>query len=357
MTLYDIIHTTPSPDVSDFHVAVGRAPTFRISGRLESVEGYDGVVTPEKSLEFIQQLLTPSQLDFLKEHGEIDVSLSAFGSLRCRTNIYRQRGSYSLAFRLTPSQAPNFHNLGLPDNIVNLCGLSRGLVIIAGPTGTGKTTTLAAMVDWINQNRQCHVITLEDPIEYAFSHGESIINQREIGSDTRSFHTALRSALRQDPDVIMVGEMRDLETISTVLTAAETGHLVLSTLHTVGAAKTIDRIVDVFPANQQQQVRVQLSMVLQGIVCQQLIPSTLHQGKRELATEVLLPNGAIRNHIRKGSIQQITNTVQTGLANNMHTMDSSLIQLHQEGKISREDVLVYSVDPELAQKQLTEKGL
>lgn len=356
MTLYEITQTIPTSDVSDFHVAAGRAPTFRVSGQLESIKDF-GIVTPAQSFELIEQLLSQSQIETLKEKGEIDVSLHAFGSLRCRTNIYRQRGSYSLAFRLTPNVLPSLTELGLPDSTVNLCNLSRGLVIIAGPTGTGKTTTLASMVDWINKNRHCHVITLEDPIEYAFTHDQSMINQREIGSDTRSFETALRSALRQDPDVIMVGEMRDLETISTVLTAAETGHLVLSTLHTVGAAKTIDRIVDVFPANQQQQVRVQLSMVLQGIICQQLIPSTEINGKRELATEVLVPNGAIRNLIRKGSIQQITNTVQTNMGKNMHTMDSSLFDLHYEGKISREDALAYAQDPEMVEKLMREKGL
>ncbi len=352
---FEMIKMPPPPNVSDFHLSPGRPPTFRTMGQLVPIPEADPV-SPEETYELVKELLNPAQMDMLYTQGEVDLSVMAFGQPRCRVNVFRQRGSYALSFRVTTARIPSFEELGLPPSVLKLCSLTRGLVIVAGPTGTGKTTTLAAMLDWMNKNRKCHIVTLEDPIEYSFTHDKAMINQREVGTDTMSFGAGLRSALRQDPDVIMVGEMRDLETISTVLTAAETGHLVLSTLHTIGAAKTIDRIVDVFPEHQQQQIRVQLSMVLQGIVSQQLIGSASDDGKRVLATELLLPSSAVRNLIRKGSIPQIANTIAISKDKDMHTMDASLIDLFVEGSITLADAMAYSVEPENMIRVLKEKG-
>jgi twitching motility protein PilT len=246
----------------------------------------------------------------------------------------------------------DFKALGLPPVLEDLCSLNRGLILITGPTGAGKTTTLAAMVDWINSNRDCHIVTLEDPIEYVHEHKRSIVNQREIGYDSLSYANALRAVLRQDPDVILIGEMRDLDSISIALTAAETGHLVLSTLHTIGASKTIDRIIDVFPPFQQQQIRTQLSMVLQAVISQQLIP-TVDGRDRALATEIMITTPAIKNLIRDNKIHQISNVIQTSGKLFMKSMDASLLDLVRENRISIENALAYASDPEYMKRMLS----
>jgi twitching motility protein PilT len=273
----------------------------------------------------------------------MDFSFSISGLHRFRINAFKQRGSYSLAIRLVNSRIPNFEELGLPPIVNEFTKKNSGLIIVTGPTGSGKTTTLASMINKINQERTTHIITLEEPIEYLHRHQRSIVNQREVGSDTKGYAPALRAALRQDPDIILIGEMRDLETIAIALTAAETGHLVFSTLHTVGAAKTIDRIIDVFPPYQQQQVRFQLSTVLQGVISQQLIPNEDGSG-RVAAVEIMVITPAIQNLIRESKTHQIPNAIQTGARQGMKTMDQALIDLYREGYISKENAFLYAVD-------------
>ncbi|MFY9613041.1 MAG: PilT/PilU family type 4a pilus ATPase, partial [Tissierellaceae bacterium] len=266
-----------------------------------------------------------------------------------RINAFKQRGSYGMVLRIIPLVIPSMEALGLPKVVEELARLRRGMVLVTGPTGSGKSTTLATMVNQINHERNCHVLTLEDPIEYLHKHQEALVTQREVGSDTGSFANALRAALRQDPDVILVGEMRDLETISIALTAAETGHLVFSTLHTSGAAKTIDRIIDVFPPHQQHQVRVQLSSVIQGIISQQLLPKADGVG-RVAAFEVMIATPAIRNLIREDKIHQIDTSIQTGASHKMQTMDNSLIELYRRGDITREVLMTNCIDLQYVKK-------
>jgi twitching motility protein PilT len=270
---------------------------------------------------------------------------------RLRVNAYKQRGSFGMALRIIPYDIPTMQFLGLPSVIEELTELNRGLILVTGPTGSGKSTTLATMIDKINSNRRCHIITLEDPIEYLHKHDKSIINQREIGNDTKSFANALRGALREDPDVILVGEMRDLDTISIAITAAETGHLVLSTLHTIGAPQTIDRIIDVFPPYQQQQVRIQLSSVIQAIITQQLLPKADGKG-RIAAFEVMIATPAIRNLIRESKVHQIETAMLTGTKNKMQTMDNSLLQLYKTGKITKDMAISRAISQEEIKKYL-----
>jgi len=281
-------------------------------------------------------------LKFVQE-GELDFAHSMQTGERFRVNAFHQKGNPALALRLINTRIPALPELNLPAILAEFTKKTRGLVLVTGPTGSGKSTTLAAMIDLINSNRSCHIITLEDPIEYVHQHKLSLVNQREIGNDTRSFSQALRAALRQDPDVILVGEMRDLETISIAITAAETGHLVFATLHTSSAAQTVDRIIDVFPPHQQQQIRVQLAETLQGIVAQQLLPRIDKPG-RIAAVEVMVATPAIKNQIREGKTHQILSTIQTGGKFGMQTLDSALLHLHREGKIAREEVLNRCVD-------------
>jgi twitching motility protein PilT len=266
-------------------------------------------------------------------------------------NAYKQRGSYGIAFRLISIKIPTIDELGFPDVLKSMALKPRGLILVTGPTGSGKSTTLAAMIDYINMNRNCHIITLEEPIEYLHRHRNGMVNQREVGNDTGSFASGLRAALREDPDVIMVGEMRDLETISTAITAAETGHLVMSTLHTTGAEQTIDRIIDVFPPFQQQQVRVQLSAVLEGIISQILLPKPDESGMTA-AQEILVVNNAVRNLIREGKTNQLQTVLQTGAKIGMKSMDMSLSEMVQKGLISREMAFTYAVDKNILQKYL-----
>lgn len=315
---------------SDLHIIVNSPPVFRIDGSLRPEEGYP---LSRVDTENIAKELVPETLweQFL-EKGEIDFNYELEGLSRFRLNAYRQRNSISVAIRAIPTEIPTIEQLNLPKTLESLMDKPQGLILVTGPTGSGKSTTLAAMINYINRNYAKHIITLEDPIEYVHSHMKSIINQREIGSDTKSFANGLRASLRQDPDIILVGEMRDLETISTAITAAETGHLVLATLHTSSAAQTIDRIIDVFPPHQQRQVRLQVSNVLQGIISQRLFP--LREGRgRVAATEILINTASVANLIRNEKIHQIQNVLQTSRAQGMHTLEMSIQNLLSAGTI------------------------
>jgi twitching motility protein PilT len=300
---------------------------------------------PQDTREIIYSILTNDQRQRLETDWQIDFAYSIPGHARFRVNAYFQRASLGAAFRMIPSEMPALEQLGLPPVVAEFTKKPRGFVLVTGPTGSGKSTTLAAMIDRINRERHEHIMTVEDPIEFLHSHKSCIVNQRELGGDTPSFGLALKGALRQDPDVILVGEMRDLETISTALTAAETGHLVFATLHTQDTAQTVDRVVDVFPPEQQHQVRVQLSIALQGIVSQTLLPTADGQG-RAVAAEILVPTPAIRNLIREGKTHQIYSALQTGGAVGMQTMDAALAALVRAGKISRELAEARSSTPE-----------
>ncbi|MFY9213827.1 MAG: type IV pilus twitching motility protein PilT [Tissierellaceae bacterium] len=347
MDLLDIVRIGTEKIASDIHVTVGRPITLRINGELVSIDDY--VLTPEDTRKMVREALSDSLWAQLEENGEIDSSYSLPGVGRYRINAFKQRGSYGMVLRIIPLVIPSMEALGLPKVVEELARLRRGMVLVTGPTGSGKSTTLATMVNQINHERNCHVLTLEDPIEYLHKHQEALVTQREVGSDTGSFANALRAALRQDPDVILVGEMRDLETISIALTAAETGHLVFSTLHTSGATKTIDRIIDVFPPHQQHQVRVQLSSVIQGIISQQLLPKADGVG-RVAAFEVMIATPAIRNLIREDKIHQIDTSIQTGASHKMQTMDNSLIELYRRGDITREVLMTNCIDLQYVKK-------
>ncbi|CAH2214676.1 type IV pilus twitching motility protein PilT [Tepidibacter aestuarii] len=349
MNIYDLLKKTIELGASDLHITVGYQPVMRINGKL-SKYGED-ILLPDDNLSLVKQILDEEKFKKLEEKGEMDTSISYHKLGRFRVNIYKQRGTYCMAIRSVALEIPSMEILGLPPIIKELSKKQRGLVLVTGPTGSGKSTTLASMIDYINKNRSAHILTLEDPIEYLHKHNKSIVNQREIGTDSKSFSNALRSSLRQDPDVILVGEMRDLETISIALTAAETGHLVFSTLHTIGAAKTIDRIIDAFPSHQQPQILVQLSAVLEGVVSQQLIQKEDGSG-RVAALEVMVVNTAIRNLIREGKTHQIQTSIQTGTKFGMQTMDSDLRNLYLKGIISRESLLTYAVDKDMVSRYI-----
>ena len=328
---------------SDLHITSGIPAIMRIHGRLKPVN--EEALTPSNTEAIVKSLTGPKHWETLNKIGEVDFSYSVQGKYRFRVNAYRQRGSYSAALRLINSSIPSFEELRLPPVIKELAEKSSGLVLVTGPTGSGKSTTLASMINYINETKDRHIITLEDPIEYLFRHKKSVIEQREVGLDTMSFGNALRASLREDPDVILVGEMRDYETISIALTAAETGHLVFSTLHTVGASSTVDRIIDVFPPNQQQQIRVQLAMTIQGIVSQQLLTRVDQMG-RVAAIETMIANTAVRNNIREGKSHQMNNIIQTNAKAGMKLMDDALCDLCRQGQISREDAFGRCIDPD-----------
>lgn len=344
MRLYELLAVTVENGASDLHITVGYPPVIRKNGEMHVLTQYDNL-TPADNFELVKEATDDNSFAKLEEMGELDSSISFQGLGRFRVNIYKQRGTYGMAIRAVGSSIPTLEELKLPEKIKDFAREHRGLVLVTGPTGSGKSTTLAAMVNLINQERKCHILTLEDPIEYLHKHNKSIVNQREIGHDSLSFANALRASLRQDPDVILVGEMRDLETISIAITAAETGHLVFSTLHTVGAAKTIDRIIDVFPPYQQQQVRVQLASVLKGVISQQLI-QRVDQSGRIAALEIMAVNSAIQNLIREGKTHQIQTVMQTGLKFGMTTMDAYLVDLFKKGKISKESLMESAIDKE-----------
>src|SRR5579862_8904419 len=329
---------------SDLHITAGAPPTVRVRGRLVPMDGFP-VLTPNDTREIVYSILSEGQRQRFENNWQIDFAYQIPGRGRFRVNAYFQRSAVGAAFRLIPFEVVPFESLGLPPVIAEFANKPRGLVLVTGPTGSGKSTTLASLLDLINASREEHIMTIEDPIEFLHHHKKCIVNQRELGSDAPSFGDALKAALRQDPDVILVGEMRDLETIGTALTAAETGHLVFATLHTQDTAQTIDRIIDVFPAHQQGQVRVQLSVALQGIMTQQLLPTADGSG-RVVACEVLVPNPAIRNLIREGKTHQIYSVLQTSSASGMQTMDASLATLVREGKITQKLAEARSSTPE-----------
>ncbi len=340
---------------SDLHVAAGARPTVRVRGHLVALEDFPRL-TPEDTREIVYSILSGEQRRRLENDLQIDFAYVIPGQARFRVNAYFQRSALGAAFRLIPTDLSSIDALGLPPIVHELTRKPRGIVLVTGPTGSGKSTSLAAMIDEINGSRDEHIMTIEDPIEFLHGHKRCIVNQRELGTDATSFAAALKSALRQDPDVILVGEMRDLDTIATALTAAETGHLVFATLHTQDAPQTIDRIIDVFPAEQQNQVRVQLSVALQGVVTQQLLPTSDGVG-RTVACEVLVPTPAIRNLIREGKIHQITSFMQTGSAHGMQTMDAALATLVRAGKISQKLAESRSSTPEELKRLLGASAL
>jgi twitching motility protein PilT len=329
----DLLLEVIERNASDLHLTAGAHPTVRVRGRLQPLEDYP-VMTTELTRETIYSILTNDQRQRLETDWQIDFAYAIPGRARFRVNAYYQRGAIGAAFRLIPVSIKTVEELGLPIVLHELARRPRGFVLVTGPTGSGKSTSLAAVIDEINATREEHIMTIEDPIEFLHGHKKCIVNQREIGADAQSFAAGLKAALRQDPDVILVGEMRDLETIHTALTAAETGHLVFATLHTQDAPQTIDRIIDVFPPSQQQQVRVQLSVALQGVITQQLLPTADGAG-RVAACEVLLATPAIRNLIREGKTHQIYSSLQTGAAIGMQTMDAALATLVRSGKITQ----------------------
>lgn len=347
--IHELLSTAVNLRASDIHITVGLPPVLKIGAQFRRLG--DSPLTPADAEKLVKELFPSETLyqEFQAE-GDKDFSLSVPGLSRFRVNAFKQRGSVAAVVRIIPFELPDPDRLGIPKTVQNLSTLTNGLVLVTGPAGSGKSTTLAAIIDLINQNRECHILTLEDPIEFLHTHKKSIVNQREIGIDAQSYARALRAAMRESPDVILLGEMRDLETASIALTAAETGQLVFSTLHTIGAAKTIDRIIDVFPPNQQQQIRVQLSTVLQAVVSQQLVPST--QGGHVPAFEILRVNDAVRNLIRENKTPLINSIIQTSRSDGMTTMDNSLLDLFQKGLITKQNALLYSVDKKALAKQI-----
>ena len=330
-------------NASDLHVTAGAPPSIRVDGGLRPIEGAPRWM-PEKVTKALYSLLLPEQRERFEREQELDFAYTA-GGARFRVNFYQQRNSIGGAFRLIPQEIKPLEQLGVPASIGKFAGLARGLVLVTGPTGSGKSTTLAAIIDLVNRTRADHIMTVEDPIEFLHRHQKSLVNQREVGHDTHSFANALKHVLRQDPDVILIGELRDLETIAVALTAAETGHLVFATLHTQSAAQTIDRVIDVFPPHQQGQVRAQLAATLQGVVCQTLVKKASGSG-RVVATEVLVTTPAIGNLIREGKTYQITSMMQAGRGLGMHTMDQHLAELVDAGQITREAALEKAQEPD-----------
>ncbi len=341
LDLQGIIHRAVLCNTSDIHITVGLPPVFRTDGRL--VNDGTTVITEEDARSAVAQLATEEQIRELDTVGESDFAVTFLGKTRMRCNVFKQQDHTALALRLLPLTIPSAEQLNLPEVIIDQADKPRGLVLVTGPTGSGKSSTLAALLDHINKNQRRHIITLENPIEYVHQRDKCVINQREIGRDTESFASGLRAALRQDPDVILVGEMRDLETIQTAITAAETGHLVFGTLHTKGAANTIDRIIDVFPAEQQDQIRTQLADVIECTIAQALIPKI--GGGRRAAFEIMVANAAVRNLIRTGKTFQIISTMQTSKKQGMQLLDDALSELVITGQITYEDALEFANDP------------
>ena len=349
-TLTQLFQALVEQGASDLHIATGTPPRLRIDGHLVPLNVPP--LTPNESLELCYSVLTESQKKTFEETKELDFSFSVKNLARFRGNLYFDSKNVAAAFRLIPVNIKSLKDLGMPSVLENLCGLPRGLVLVTGPTGSGKSTTLAAMIDHINTERQDHILTIEDPVEFVHSHKNCLISQREIGSDTMSFTAALKGALRQDPDVVMVGELRDLETISAALTIAETGHLVFGTLHTNTSVSSINRIIDAFPPHQQGQIRTQLAMTLEAVISQILIPAKA--GGRALAMEILIKNHAIRSLITEGKIQQIYSAIQSGQASSkMQTMNQSLFSLIKNRIIDQNIGLSKSPNPDELQDLIT----
>lgn len=341
LTLENLLHIAIERGASDLHLTAGLPPQLRIDGLITSIN-YD-ILMPEIIKTLIYDVLSEEQIKKFETENELDFSFGIKELSRFRVNVYRQRGCISVAIRIIPYKIPSIEELGLPAIIKKLGEKPRGLILVTGPTGSGKTTTLATLIEQINNQRRCHIITLEDPIEYLFHHKKAIINQREIYKDTHSFAQGLKYILRQDPDVILIGEMRDLETIQAALTISETGHLVLASLHTPNTIQSINRIVDVFPPYQQHQVRLQLSFILEGILAQQLLTKCNEKG-RIVAVEILIPTPAIRNLIREDKLHQIYSCLQTGYQYGMQTMNYALAQLWLKGLVSYEEIISRTSD-------------
>ena len=340
--LNEILIQSVNERASDIHLTSGRAPSYRVDGVLAPIMGER--MTPQMLEDILLPLIDKRHQEELEETGQTDFAYAISGVGRFRVNVFKQRGTLAAVMRSLPFNIPEPEDLGIPREVVEMTSRKRGLVLVTGPTGSGKSTTLASLIHVINRTYPYHIITLEDPIEYLHRHDKSVVNQREIGSDSTDYAQALRAALREDPDVILVGEMRDLETISTAITAAETGHLVFSTLHTIGADKTIDRIIDVFPPNQQQQVRIQLASVLECIVSQQLLKKADGSG-RVAALEVLFANNAVRNLIRESKTYQIPSVMQTNKRAGMQTMDDALYDLFMRKVIDADTAVTYAQEP------------
>jgi twitching motility protein PilT len=349
-TLNQLLKSMVEQGGSDLHVTTNSPPQVRVDGHLKPLSLPP--MTPTETKQLAYSILTDNQKHRLEENLEIDLSFGIKGLARFRANIFHQRGAIAAVFRQIPYEIKGFRELNLPAIIEKLCEKPRGLILVTGPTGSGKSTTLAAMIDKINRERAEHIVTIEDPVEYLHSHKKCIVNQREIHADTHGFAAALRSALRQDPDVVLVGEMRDLETVESALRIAETGHLTFATLHTNSAAQTINRIIDVFPAHQQSQIRAQLSLVLEGIICQTLLPKAGGKG-RAMAMEILIPNSAIRNLIREDKIHQIYGMMQAGQAKHgMQTFNQALAALYFKRLITLETALLRSSLPDELQEMI-----
>ncbi len=344
VTLAEMLQKVLQAGGSDLHLSSGSPPQLRVDGKLSPMEV--PALTPAETKRLAYSVMTDTQKHKYEEKWEIDFSFGIKDLCRFRANVFTQRGTVGAVFRLIPFEIRTFDALSLPPVVEKLCEKPRGMILVTGPTGCGKSTTLAAMIDKVNRERHEHILTIEDPIEFLHSHKSCVVNQREIDNDTHTFSDALRVALREDPDVVLVGEMRDLETVEAALRIAETGHLTLATLHTNSASSTIHRIVDIFPSNQQGQIRAQLSMVLEGILCQSLIPKMNGTG-RAMAMEILIPNSAVRNLIREDKIHQIYSTMQTGQGKfGMQTFNQSLAHLVLTRQISRDDALAKSSSPE-----------
>ena len=340
LTITDLINYARENNCSDLHITSDLAPVFRKNG---SIFESDFKLSPEQNSDLICSILSPKQIQDIDNGIDVDFCYATANGMRQRVNVYKQQNHYCAAIRILYDKIPSFEELNLPPIIQKLAQEPRGLILVTGATGSGKSTTLAAMIDYINNTRHCHILTIEDPIEYVYQHKNCMIHQREIGVDSVSFASALRSSLREDPDVILVGEMRDLETISAAVTAAETGHLVLSTLHTIGAANTIDRIIDVFPPHSQQQIRSQLSGILKGVISQVLVP--LSDGSGRIAgLEILVGTDAVLNLIRGDKCHQLKSTMQTGAKDGMNTLNLYLSNLVKQGRITYEKGLEYAND-------------
>jgi twitching motility protein PilT len=354
MTMEALLRLVAEKRASDLHIKAGTRPMLRIDGRLHVAD--EERVTDERMRALLAEILSAEQLDRFHRDLELDFAYSLPGLSRFRINVYQQRGGMGAAVRMIPQAVPTVEQLALPKVVKHLASLPRGLVLVTGPTGSGKSTTLAAMVNHINHTRSCHIVTVEDPIEYVHTDDLCIITQREVGADTRSFDDALRHVLRQDPDVILIGEMRDHETISTAITAAETGHLVLATLHTVNAAQTVDRIIDVFPPHQQPQVRMQLSVALEGVLSQTLLPRASGKG-RVAAMEVMVGTSAVRNLIRESKTHQLPSTIQSGAKDGMQTLNQALRVLVREHTVAYEEALAHTSHPQELAQLLGREGL
>lgn len=352
MKIADIFINAIEKKASDIFIIAGRPLSYKIMGEIVSVN--DTPMTAEETYVLIYDIFKIAKKDNIDElynEGDIDFSFSLPSLGRFRVSAYMQRNSYAAVIRVVFFELPDPEKLGIPDIVMNLYKKTKGLILITGPAGSGKSTTLACIIDKINSRRNCHIMTFEDPIEYIHKHKKSIVSQREISTDSKSYVSSLRSALRQAPDVMLIGEMRDLETIEIALTAAETGHLVLSTLHTTGAANTIDRIIDVFPSNQQQQIRIQLSMQLQAVISQHLIPSPVNG--RVAAFEVMNVNNAVSNLIRDSKVYQLNSVIYSCEGKGMKSMDTSILELYKSGLITKENALMYAMDPDSMVKKLT----